>query len=66
MYDKFNINIEKLRSELYDYFGVAMIYSSEVAMLELEKIEKASAQELIKIAEKYGFDLEKYTTSKSR
>lgn len=66
MNNEVNVNIEKLRSDLYDYFGTAMVNVSSLAMTELEKIEKASLYELIVMAEKNGFDLEKYTTSKSR
>lgn len=60
------INIEKLREDLYDYFGTAMINTSPLAMMELTKIEKANIYELIKIAEENGFDLNKYLVNKHR
>ena len=55
-----NINIEKLREDLIDYFGTAMFNASPLAMIELSKIEKASNQEIIKIAIDNNFDLNEY------
>ncbi len=54
-----NINVEKLRKDLIDYFGTAMSFMP-IAMMELSKVEKASRNELIKIAKENGFDLSKY------
>lgn len=53
------INIEQLRKDLIDYFGTAMQYNP-MAMMELEEVRRASAERLIEIAIKNGFDLEKY------
>ena len=55
-----NINIEKLREDLIDYFGTAMFNASPLAMIELTKIEKASNQDIIKIAIDNNFDLNEY------
>ena len=55
-----NIDIEKLREDLIDYFGTAMFNASPLAMIELSKIEKASNQEIIKIAIDNNFDLNEY------
>ena len=53
------MNTEKLRKDLIDYFGTAMSFMP-MAMMELSKVEKASEQELIKIAKENGLDLSKY------
>ena len=54
-----NIDIEKLREDLINYFGTALFYNKR-AMLDLIKVEKASDDEIIHIAIKNGFDLAKY------
>lgn len=54
------INIDKLRKDLLDYFGTAMFTSSPLAIIELTKIERASDEELIRIALNNNFDLNKY------
>lgn len=53
------IDVEKLRSDLIDYFGTAMA-GFPVAMMDLSKIEKATEDELITIARQNGFSLDKY------
>ncbi len=55
-----NIDYEKLRSDLLDYYGVAMNEFYPMAIMEVSKVEKASEQELIKIARKEHFNLDKY------
>ena len=55
-----NINIEKLREDLIDYYGTAMQNGFPMAAIEISKIEKASAEELIKIAEKNRINFKKY------
>lgn len=55
------IDIDKLRNDLEDYFGTAMFSGNPQAMIDLEKVKRASIQELISIAQRYGFDIEKYT-----
>lgn len=54
-----NIDYEKLRKDLIDYFGSAMPYFG-VAMIEVSNIERASNEELVRIANKNHFDLSKY------
>ena len=62
-----NIDIEKLKEDLIDYFGTAMYNASPLAMIELLKIEKASNQEIIGIALDNNFDLNEYViNTKSR
>lgn len=54
-----NINIEKLRSDLKDYFGTAMM-SFPMAVIELSEVENASPERLVKIALDNGIDISKY------
>lgn len=55
-----NINIEQLRQDLLDYYGTAMNNGFPMAIIELSKIEKASAEELIEIAQQNGINIENY------
>ena len=57
------INIDKLREDLIDYFGTALYNASPLAIIELSKVETASPQELINIALKNHFDLSEYQTN---
>lgn len=60
------INIEKLKQDLIDYFGTAMFNASPLAMIELSKVENANDEELIEIALNNNFDLSKYQTNSKR
>lgn len=60
------INIEKLKQDLIDYFGTAMFNASPLAMIELSKVENASDEKLIEIALNNNFDLSKYQTNSKR
>lgn len=53
------IDIEKLRSDLMDYFGTATCFFP-VATMDLIKVQNATAEELINIALKNNIDLSKY------
>jgi hypothetical protein len=53
------IDFDKLREDLIDYFGSAM-GMFPMAVMDVSKVERASKQELIKIAQQNGFDLRKY------
>lgn len=55
-----NIDYEKLRSDLIDYFGTAMTSGFGVAIIDLSRVERASENELINIALQCGFDLNDY------
>ena len=55
-----NIDIEKLRSDLLDYFGTAMASGFGMAVMDLSRVERASEEELINIALDCGFDLNDY------
>ena len=54
------IDYEKLRSDLIDYFGSAMFSGLPMAIVDLSKVEVASPSELIEIAIKNNWDLTKY------
>lgn len=54
-----NVNIEKLRKDLIDYFGTVM-GAFPMALMELSEVQSASPEKLIRIAEKNGFDLSDY------
>lgn len=54
------IDGDALRADLIDYFGTAMFGASPLAMMELSRVENASGDELIRIAQSNGFDLNKY------
>lgn len=63
--NNYEIDIEKLRRDLIDYFGTAMYNGSPQAMIELSRIEQASPSELINIAINNGFDINDYVIGKS-
>jgi len=60
-----NIDYEKLREDLIDYYGTAMSFMP-MAVIELSVVEKASNQKLIELALKNGFDLSNYEEQKRR
>ena len=53
------IDIERLRSDLIDYFGSAM-YLYPVAVMDVTEVEMASPEQLLIIARRNGFDLNDY------
>lgn len=57
MYD---IDVDKLRQDLIDYFTSAMFMVSPVALVDLTEVENASDEKVIKIALDNGFDLHNY------
>lgn len=59
-----NIDYEKLRQDLMDYFGSAMgIFP--VAVMDVIRVENATCDELLEIANQNGFDLSKYENYKT-
>ena len=54
------IDYEKLRSDLINYFGSAMFSGLPMAIIDLSDVEVASNDKLIEIAIKYNWDLTKY------
>ena len=53
------IDYDKLRNDLIEYFGTAMTFNL-MAMSDLIRVERASNDELVEIALKNNFDLNKY------
>lgn len=60
-----NIDYEKLRNDLIDYFGTAIVYNP-MAVIELSNVQNASNYNLIQIALKNGFDLREYEQKTKR
>lgn len=58
--DFMNIDIDKLREDLINYFGTAMASGFGMAVMDLSRVERASDEELIRIALDCGFDLNDY------
>ena len=54
-----NIDFEKLREDLIDFFGTAM-GAFPIAVMNVAEVEKALERELIRIATQNGFDLSDY------
>lgn len=63
--ENYEIDIERLRKDLIDYFGIAMFNGSPQAIIELSRVENATPNELINIAQNNGFDINDYITGKS-
>ena len=55
-----DINLEKLKRDLMDYYGTASYSGYQMAMMEVIDIEKASPDELVKLAISAGFDISSY------
>lgn len=60
-----NIDIERLREDLINYFGTASFYNP-IAMMDLVNVESASDKEVIQIAIQNGFDLDRYIKSENK
>lgn len=54
------IDFCKLRKDLIDYFGTAIIDASQLALADLSRVESASDEELIDIAINMGINLSNY------
>ena len=55
-----DIDYEKLRSDLIDYYCTSLSLGFGMAVIDVIKVESASNLELIEIAKKNGFDLIEY------
>ena len=60
------IDIERLRRDLIDYYGTAMMCGFGMLSINVGFIERASDEALIQIAIKDGFDLNDYVISYGR
>lgn len=67
MNDKlYELDVACLKQDLYDYFGTAMTTVSPIAIMELMRIENATLEELIEIAQKNNFNIDNYLVKTSR
>ena len=57
------IDFERLREDLVDYFGSAMFNGFPMAVVDVTQVETASNEQLIQIAQANGFDLNNYIKS---
>lgn len=55
-----DIDIDALRVYLLDYCGTAMFSGFPVTVLDVADIERASGEELCRIAERLGVDLRRF------
>lgn len=54
------IDVDALRDYLLDYCGSAMMSGFPAAVLDVVDIERASGEELCRMAERMGIDLERF------
>lgn len=52
------LDFEKLRKNIMDYYGTAMMKGFPQAMFDLQKIKQASDEELIVWAKKAGIEID--------
>ena len=57
---EYEIDINRLRRDLKDYYGTAMFNGFPMAVVDLSKVERMSDRELVELAQKNGVDLRKY------
>lgn len=57
---EYSIDIDRLRRDMKDYYGTAMVNASPMAMMDLSKVERASDEQIVKMAQEQGVDLKKY------
>ena len=55
-----DLDYDRLRSDLMDNYGTAMCSGFPMAVMDLGRVERASESELLQIAHKEGYNLEKY------
>ena len=56
----YEIDVNKLRRDIKDYYGTAMFNGFPMAVMDLSKVERISDRELVELAQKNGMDLRKY------
>lgn len=54
------IDIERLRNDLINYFGTAYTVGFGMAVVDVVKVQRATDEELIDIANECNINLEKY------
>lgn len=51
------INIDELRESMEDYYGTAIFSGMPMAAVDLFRVQNASGEELVRMAQQSGFDL---------
>lgn len=54
------LDFERLRNDLMDYYGTAMCSGFGMAVVDLVKIQNTSYEKLIEYAQECNIDIEKY------
>lgn len=57
---EYEIDINRLRRDMKDYYGTAMFNGFPMAVIDLSRVERMSDRELVELAQKNGVDLRKY------
>lgn len=57
---EYEIDVNRLRRDMKDYYGTAMFNGFPMAVMDLSKVERLSDRELVELAQKNGVDLKKY------
>ena len=57
---EYEIDEKRLRRDLKDYYGTAMMGGFAMAVMDLSMVERMSDEELIELAQKNGMDLREY------
>lgn len=58
------LDYEKLRDDLIDYYGTAYYNGFPMAIIELNEVSNANNDQLVKIALNNGFNLNDYVLGK--
>lgn len=58
------IDVEKLRSHLRDYYGTAVFAGMPIAALDMFKVDRCSAEDLLRIAQKEKIDLSQFAVGR--
>ena len=59
MFEK-EFDVNRLRKDMQDDYGTAMMNGFPAAMIDLSKVERASDEELLRMAQEQGVDLGRY------
>ena len=57
-----DFDYDRLRRDLMDNYGTAMFSGFPMAVMDLSRVERASEEELLRIASKERVNLDKYKT----
>ena len=57
---EYELDINRLRRDMKDYYGTAMFNGFPMAVMDLSKVEHMSDRELVELARKSGVNLKMY------